>query len=270
MNQATARRPRVSALERSPQKPFIIDHEALHEAEGILAGRLEDQTHVVGTNQHKVSGFLRVEETGNERNPYCFTGILLPYEWEDHQDDRVLVRLRNRMFIIGKYSHEWFEPFCKEILADGTNMRLRVRVNLHNENLAFILPGARTPEHAKAEWTLAAATAKAKQPVRLFNATPEQLARRVYDHFVRINGGSVTHYVDDKKAAIAVDKFGHIYALTNGDNIEQFTGSLQRHEVIMDRDIRSCVKSQQLSSLEQLHRYTDSDYAIDANDQYRT
>jgi len=172
MNQNTKQR--VSALERSKggsiASSIVVDPEALREARELLdAAKPSDLPPVVWSNQNKTSGFVRVS-AGDDKDPFKFTGLLLPYEFQLPSRDgsgKMITRLRNRILIVGKKSHEWFLPFCGEIFNDGENMRLRVRVDtLHQDRLAFIIPAARTPNHAKAEWTVALATYKARYPQR--------------------------------------------------------------------------------------------------------
>lgn len=264
---------RVSALERSNNKgnaltgPVIVDPAALQEARELLdATRASDVPQVVWSNQNKTSGFVRVS-AGDDKDPFKFTGLLLPYEFQttDRGSQKQVTRLRNRILIVGKKSHDWFLPFCGEIFDDGDNMRLRVRVDtLHEERLAFIIPAARTPSHAKAEWTVALASYKSRYPSRYSQYSDADLSRAIYERWVKINGGSITHYTTKANGAIAVDTAHQIWHLSNGAEIEQFCDSLQYHDVILDRDINLCVKVRQLSTLAELNSLLENSVASDS------
>lgn len=262
---------RVSALERSKTSalsgPIIVDEAALQEARDLLdATMATDTPPVVWSNQNKTSGFVRVSQ-GDDKDPFKFTGLLLPYEFQttDRGSNKEVTRLRNRILIVGKKSHDWFLPFCGEIFDDGDNMRLRVRVDtLHAERLAFIIPAARTPSHAKAEWTVALATYKSRYPARYSQYSAADLSRAIYERFVKINGGSITHYTTADNGAIAVDVNHQIWHFTNGERIEQFCDSLKHHDVILDRDINLCVKARQLSTLAELNKLLESSVASDS------
>lgn len=262
---------RVSALERSNKGnaltgPIIVDPVALQEARDLLdATRASDLPPVVWSNQNKTSGFVRVSQ-GDDQAPYKFTGLLLPFQFDttDRNTGKLVTRLRNRILIVGKKSHEWFLPFCGEIFDDGENMRLRVRVDtLYEERLAFIIPAARTPSHAKAEWTVALATYKSRYPARYSQYSPADLSRAIYERFVRTMGGSITHFTLVDNGAIAVDTTQQIWHLTNGANIEQFSGDLKYHDVILDSNIDLCVKRRQLSTLEELNKLLENSVASD-------
>lgn len=263
---------RVSALERSKgaglTAPIVVDPEALKEARELLdAARATDAPPVVWSNQNKTSGFVRVS-AGDEKDPFKFTGLLLPYEFEVPNRDgsgKMVKRLRNRILIVGKKSHDWFLPFCGEIFDDGAGMRLRVRVDtLHQDRLAFIIPAARTPNHARAEWTVALATYKARYPNRYSEYSPADLSRAMYERFVKIKGGSITHYTTKDNGAIAVATDNTIWHLTEGQNIERYCDSLKFHDVILDRDIELCIKARQLSTMEELDKLLAYSVASDS------
>lgn len=215
--------------------------------------------------EHPITGFVFIQDVDQSkqrqgkvqkrRTERFLHGLVVPGVTARAEDDKRPVIARNRMLLMDKHSYPWFQelmaakPLPEEL--EGVGLRMQVRGMLR-ENVAFVLPMARSLDQAVMEWKTHQLKHRDTHMQTLNVIDEETLSRVFYARCAELyeqDGMFVSRIYPNTMTALSLDRYGFFYKLSGAERMKRHIGKDGTNGMILDRDIRTVFRWEQIEDV---------------------